>query len=108
MLFDTIYLCLRIDTSEESKERSKQVLEEIGTETKSSGSHGRHASHTTSVDTEGKNPDNVARGYKAYDFRILPKQRRYELISDSALSNPNVSEEAKERAEQKLEEMGAQ
>lgn len=30
------------------------------------------------------------------------------LNPNSALSNPNVSEEAKERAEQKLEQMGAQ
>ncbi|KAL0639178.1 hypothetical protein Q9L58_001864 [Maublancomyces gigas] len=88
------------NTSAESKVRSMQILEEIGADPKSKG-HGTHSSAhsgthsgahsgSVSVDTEGKNPENVARGYKA------------------ALSNPNVSEEAKERAEQKLEQMGAQ
>ncbi|RPB01153.1 hypothetical protein L873DRAFT_1677896 [Choiromyces venosus 120613-1] len=77
------------NTSEEAKQHSKEVLEELGAETRSfAGSSGG-----PEVNIEGKNPGNVAGGYKA------------------SLHNPNVSEEAKERAQEKLEkleQMGAQ
>ncbi|KAH0612773.1 uncharacterized protein H6S33_009153 [Morchella sextelata] len=72
------------NTSQKSKDHSRDILEDIGSSTKSSG--GRSMAHG---DNDSKNPDNVARGYKA------------------AMSNPNVSSEAKERAGHKLEEMGA-
>ncbi|CAZ84096.1 unnamed protein product [Tuber melanosporum] len=73
------------NTSPEAKQHSREVLEELGFETTSytSGPSG------VDVNIEGKNPGNVAGGYKA------------------TLHNPNVSEEAKERAQEKLEQMGA-
>lgn len=69
----------KIDTSAESKVRSMQILEEIGVDPRSkshgthstthsgahSGTHSSTHSGSVSVDTEGKNPENVARGYKA-------------------------------------------
>ncbi|KAI5844085.1 Conidiation protein 6-domain-containing protein [Tricharina praecox] len=69
------------NTSEEAKEHSRQVLDELGSETKSSAGG--------SGDDGSKNTGNVIGGYKA------------------TLKNPNVSDEAKGRAEQKLEQMGA-
>lgn len=62
---------LSTDTSAESKARSMQILEEIGSDSKGkshgtqSGSHSATHSGGVSIDTEGKNPENVARGYKA-------------------------------------------
>ncbi|KAG1716566.1 hypothetical protein ID866_618 [Astraeus odoratus] len=72
-------------TSEESKERSKQVLGELGS--------GADVEETTPARvsrnpaSEGKDPANVARGLKA------------------AISNPHVSEEAKERDAERLREL---
>ncbi|KPM42064.1 hypothetical protein AK830_g4500 [Neonectria ditissima] len=64
------------NTSEESKQHSKEVLEnEFETR------------DTESNDTEGKNPGNVAGGLKA------------------AIKNPNVSEEAKESAKERLDKL---
>ncbi|KAI6352497.1 hypothetical protein MCOR25_009410 [Pyricularia grisea] len=66
------------NTSEESKQHSKKVLEEQfdGGDVPKAGES-----------DEGKNPGNVAGGLKA------------------AIKNPNVSEEAKESAKERLEEM---
>ncbi|KAH7326220.1 Conidiation protein 6-domain-containing protein [Stachybotrys elegans] len=67
------------NTSQESKEHSKQVLNEEfngGDVSKATGSG-------------DKNPNNVAGGLKA------------------TLKNPNVSEEAKESAKERLEQMDA-
>ncbi|PWW78637.1 hypothetical protein C7212DRAFT_361654 [Tuber magnatum] len=71
------------NTSEEAKQHSREVLEELGLET------GSYTSGPSSADVNivGKNPGNVAGGYKA------------------TLHNPNVSEEAKERAQEKLEKL---
>lgn len=67
-------------TSDESKERSRQVLEELeGAEPEESG--------TFQKSSIGKDPANVARGLKA------------------AVSNPHVSEEAKDRDRQRLQEL---
>ncbi|PUU78381.1 Conidiation protein 6-domain-containing protein [Tuber borchii] len=73
------------NTSQEAKKHSKEVLEELGIETSGFVSE----ISGPDVNIEGKNPGNVAGGYKA------------------TLHNPNVSEKAKERAQEKLEEMGA-
>ncbi len=64
------------DTSEESKQHSKEVLGEQGVATSSSGSNtgssGNSGSTSTSGssgssgDDSGKNPNNVAGGLKAY------------------------------------------
>ncbi|KAL8377584.1 hypothetical protein RB595_008324 [Gaeumannomyces hyphopodioides] len=66
------------NTSQESKEHSKQVLE--------NEFNGGDAPKAGDSD-EGKNPGNVAGGLKA------------------AMKNPNVSDEAKEEAKKKLESM---
>ncbi|KAL8403451.1 hypothetical protein RB594_008637 [Gaeumannomyces avenae] len=66
------------NTSQESKEHSKQVLEK-----EFSGGDVPKAGDSD----EGKNPGNVAGGLKA------------------AMKNPNVSDEAKEEAKKKLEGM---
>ncbi|KAJ9160606.1 hypothetical protein NKR19_g3116 [Coniochaeta hoffmannii] len=65
------------NTSEESKQHSKQVLEN-----EYDGGNTESAS-----DARGKNPGNVAGGLKA------------------TLKNPNVSEEAKQSAKERLEGM---
>ncbi|OIW27872.1 hypothetical protein CONLIGDRAFT_634202 [Coniochaeta ligniaria NRRL 30616] len=89
------------NVSEEAKEHSRQVLDELeGKESTgggdSGGSGGKKqtsaSSGTTSSDTltEGKDPGNVARGLKA------------------SISNPGVSDEAKERAKEKLEQLEGQ
>ncbi|KAI6132695.1 Conidiation protein 6-domain-containing protein [Pisolithus croceorrhizus] len=69
-------------TSEESKERSRQVLEEL-----EGGEPGMEEPGTFQKSSIGKDPANVARGLKA------------------AVSNPHVSEEAKERDRQRLQEL---
>ncbi|KLU92707.1 hypothetical protein MAPG_11694 [Magnaporthiopsis poae ATCC 64411] len=66
------------NTSQESKEHSKQVLE-----TEFNGGDVPKAGNSN----EGKNPGNVAGGLKA------------------TMKNPNVSDEAKEEAKKKLEAM---
>jgi len=68
--------------SDEAKENAEARLEEM------SGASTTEETAGTTSDESGKNPANVARGLKA------------------AISNPNNSEEAKEYAKQKLEEMG--
>ncbi|TGZ77574.1 hypothetical protein EX30DRAFT_323454 [Ascodesmis nigricans] len=62
-------------TSKESKQHSKEVLEDLGTETATSSSRA----------TSNKNKGHVIGGYKA------------------ALHNPHVSEEAKEHAKEVLD-----
>ncbi|KAF7516500.1 hypothetical protein G7054_g14133 [Neopestalotiopsis clavispora] len=69
------------NTSEESKQHSKQVLND-----EFNGGDGKHLSMTAS-DSGDKNPGNVAGGLKA------------------TTKNPNVSEEAKQSAKQRLEGM---
>ncbi|KAA8911993.1 Conidiation protein 6-domain-containing protein [Sphaerosporella brunnea] len=69
-------------TSEDSKEHSRKVLDQLGHETKTSAAE-------KGASTEGKNTGNVIGGYKA------------------TLKNPNVSQAAKEHAEEVLEDMGA-
>ncbi|KAJ9667138.1 hypothetical protein H2201_002658 [Coniosporium apollinis] len=70
------------NTSEESKQHSKEVLEQASNsgdiDTSSSSSAGS---------TEGKNPNNVAGGLKA------------------TISNPNTSQEAKDSAKERLDNM---
>lgn len=68
-------------TSEESKERSRQVLEEL------EGGEGGMGEPTFQRSPMEKDPENVARGLKA------------------AVSNPRVSQEAKERDKQRLQEL---
>lgn len=55
------------DTSEEAKQHSKEVLEGKGVEVEETGSSGTTGgSGTTGVIDDGKNPNNVAGGLKAY------------------------------------------
>ncbi|KAF4981293.1 hypothetical protein FZEAL_2870 [Fusarium zealandicum] len=65
------------NTSKESKEHSKQVLE----------NEFNGGDVPKADDNQGKNPGNVAGGLKA------------------TLNNPNVSEEAKESAKERLDQM---
>ncbi|CAI6340890.1 unnamed protein product [Periconia digitata] len=62
-------------TSEESKQHSREVLEN------------NDFDYATNNDSENKNPNNVAGGLKA------------------TLKNPNVSDEAKESAKERLNDM---
>ncbi|KAF2132448.1 hypothetical protein P153DRAFT_284978 [Dothidotthia symphoricarpi CBS 119687] len=70
------------NTSEESKQHSREVIENQGADTQSNTT----TSSSTKPDGE-KNPNNVAGGLKA------------------TLKNPNVSDEAKESAKERLEQM---
>ncbi|KAI4121600.1 MAG: hypothetical protein LQ347_006800 [Umbilicaria vellea] len=74
------------NTSEESKQHSKEVIENNGGEVDQSSS-GQSSGGQSSSDDTGKNPNNVAGGLKA------------------TLKNPNVSQEAKDSAESRLKEM---
>ncbi|KAK1775187.1 putative conidiation-specific expression protein [Copromyces sp. CBS 386.78] len=67
--------------SDAAKEHSKQVLEEAGEP------YDQSSSDKKTTDQGEKDPGNVARGLKA------------------SISNPGVSEEAKERVREKLEGM---
>lgn len=68
--FTPAYLYLvNTDTSQESKDHSKHVLGEIGSETTGTN-HGSYSSYSGTTTAEGKNPDNVARGYKAYTYSV--------------------------------------
>ncbi|KAM0333252.1 hypothetical protein ACHAQA_001912 [Verticillium albo-atrum] len=70
------------NTSEESKQHSREILEnEFG------GDDAPNASSAASAKDENKNPGNVAGGLKA------------------TLNNPNASEEAKESAKERLDNM---
>ncbi|TDZ29529.1 Conidiation-specific protein 6 [Colletotrichum spinosum] len=68
------------NVSEEAKERSRQILKDLGETYEQSGGQ------ATSGDGQ-KDPSNVARGLKA------------------SISNPGVSEEAKEKAQEKLDKL---
>merc|ERR1711959_425087 len=68
------------NTSDESKQHSKAVLE--------NEFNGGDVPHAGERDNENKNPNNVAGGLKA------------------TLKNPNVSDEAKESAKERLDQMG--
>ncbi len=57
------------------------------------------------IDDSGKNPNNVAGGLKAYVHSIVGLHHLADSFS-STTKNPNVSQEAKESAEQRLKEMG--
>jgi len=70
------------NVSDEAKENAEKQLEKLGAEEDKSS---KKSSDSKSVDTEGKNPNNVMGGYKA------------------TLKNPNVSEEAKDHAKEVLE-----
>jgi len=61
------WLTVAPDTSQEAKQHSKEVLEELGFET------GDTATGTSGpeVNIEGKNPGNVAGGYKAYVYSTV-------------------------------------
>ncbi|KAL2019051.1 hypothetical protein VTK56DRAFT_10155 [Thermocarpiscus australiensis] len=73
------------NVSEQAKERSRQVLESYDEPyDESSASHGK----TAAQQGQEKDPGNVARGLKA------------------SISNPGVSEEAKKKAQEKLEALG--
>ncbi|KAI2625831.1 conidiation-specific protein 6 [Hypoxylon sp. NC1633] len=74
-------------TSKDSKEHSKQVLEnEFGSkEASKTGASNTGTSNTG--DDNGKNPNNVAGGLKA------------------TINNPRVSDEAKESAKERLDDM---
>ncbi|MCJ1303474.1 hypothetical protein MMC08_006284 [Hypocenomyce scalaris] len=65
------------NTSEESKQHSKEVL----------GGEHNESNVDQSSDVSGKNPNNVAGGLKA------------------TINNPNVSQEAKDNAEERLKDM---
>ncbi|CUS13494.1 unnamed protein product [Tuber aestivum] len=84
---------LTIHTSEEAKQHSREVLDGLGLET------GTYTSGPGDADVNigAKNPGNVAGGYKARDILLTH--------DTSTLHNPNVSEEAKERAQEKLEKL---
>ncbi|RMZ70801.1 conidiation 6 [Pyrenophora seminiperda CCB06] len=68
------------NTSDEAKQHSKEVLQEIE-------NGGAVPTSSSSSGNGDKNPNNVAGGLKA------------------TLSNPNVSDEAKESAKERLEDM---
>jgi len=70
------------NVSDEAKENAKEQLEKLGADEDKSS---KKSSSSKTVDTEGKNINNVIGGYKA------------------TLKNPNVSEEAKEHAKEVLE-----
>ncbi|RKU46573.1 hypothetical protein DL546_004475 [Coniochaeta pulveracea] len=75
------------NTSEESKKNSKQALEnEFDDNTVESDSEASTESKSSKDDHE-KNPNNVAGGLKA------------------TLKNPNVSDEAKQSAQERLDKM---
>lgn len=65
-----------LDTSEESKQHSKEILD-----------NQFDGGNTEAHSTEGKNPSNVAGGLKA------------------TVNNPQVSQEAKESAKERLNQM---
>ncbi|KAK4114412.1 hypothetical protein N656DRAFT_796877 [Canariomyces notabilis] len=69
--------------SDQAKERSRKVLEQYDEPYDESS-----ASHGTTEQNQQKDPGNVARGLKA------------------SISNPGVSEEAKEKAKEKLKGLG--
>ncbi|AEO68670.1 uncharacterized protein THITE_2118263 [Thermothielavioides terrestris NRRL 8126] len=71
--------------SEQAKERSKKVLESMDEPYDPS-----QASHGTAGEQQQKDPGNVARGLKA------------------SISNPGVSEEAKQKAREKLGGLGGE
>jgi len=70
------------NSSEEAKEHARSILKKLGVDPEA-----KEEAHS-SGDLEGKNPGNVIGGYKA------------------AAHNPNLSDEAREEAKKKLEEMG--
>eukprot|EP01119_Soliformovum_irregulare_P026031 TRINITY_DN97_c0_g1_i1.p1 TRINITY_DN97_c0_g1~~TRINITY_DN97_c0_g1_i1.p1 ORF type:complete len:514 (-),score=204.17 TRINITY_DN97_c0_g1_i1:56-1597(-) len=74
------------NVSDEAKENAKEQLEKLGADEDKSS---KKSSSSKTVDTEGKNTNNVIGGYKA------------------TLKNPNVSEEAKDHAKEVLENMSA-
>ncbi|TFK57354.1 conidiation-specific protein 6 [Heliocybe sulcata] len=69
------------NVSEEAKDHSRQVLDELE-------QGGKVENTSTGRSSGGGNEGNVARGHKAN------------------LSNPNTSEESKQRSEQVLEDLG--
>lgn len=71
------------DVSEQAKEHSKKVLESYDEPYDAS-----KASHGSAEQEQHKDPGNVARGLKA------------------SISNPGVSEEAKKKAQEKLNALG--
>ena len=81
-----------LETSDESKQHSKEVLEQ------------EFDGGNVQKDSGDKNPNNVAGGLKAYD--IHSKLFLHLLIICSTTKNPNVSDEAKQSAEERLKEMG--
>ncbi|KAH7921790.1 conidiation-specific protein 6 [Leucogyrophana mollusca] len=85
------------NVSEEAKERSQQVLDEMG-------SKGELPEQRSGSD-EGKNLGNVVGGHKVsiiyYQCAVI------DFCFKATLKNPNVSEEAKDRSKQVLEDMGA-
>lgn len=89
----TLHTHPNLDTSDESKQHSKEVLDQ--------------EFNGGNIDTSSgeKNPQNVAGGLKAYvpPFRILIVTS---LTPSSTTKNPNVSDEAKESAQERLKEMG--
>ena len=85
-------------TSEESKQHSKEVLDQ--------------EYNGGNIDTSGgeKNPNNVAGGLKAYvpstDLASQPLLDFGSDVCNSTTKNPNVSQEAKDSAAERLKEMG--
>ncbi|KAK3302720.1 Conidiation protein 6-domain-containing protein [Chaetomium strumarium] len=70
-------------TSEKAKEHSRKVLESMDEPYDPAQAH-----HGSQEEEQNKDPGNVARGLKA------------------SISNPGVSEEAKEKAKEKLSKLG--
>jgi len=73
------------NSSEEAKEHARKELKKLGADPEGHADPKKEYKH---ADTEGKNLNNVAGGYKA------------------TLSNPNASQEAKDHAQKELDRMG--
>ncbi|KAI4260704.1 MAG: hypothetical protein L6R42_003924 [Xanthoria sp. 1 TBL-2021] len=80
------------NTSEESKQHSKEVLDQ--------------EFNGGNVDTSSgdKNPNNVAGGLKAYVFPSFQHDLHAYILS--TVNNPQVSQDAKDSAQERLNQMG--
>ena len=81
-----------VDTSDEAKQHSKDVLDQ------------EFDGGNVQKDSGDKNPNNVAGGLKA----LVPSigQSLIPLTQHRTTKNPNVSDEAKQSAQDRLKEMG--
>ena len=94
------------NTSEEAKEHSRQVIEDI------QGGEYEAAERTPNMTydmIDGKDAGNVLRGHKVgYRFCLLPDIGLSVDPRQAAVNNPNVSDKAKEHSREVLEEYGAE